>query len=108
MKLRRSLVLLLVLMVGSFMLTAPAFSKGPSLDKWKPDFNPKGAKYKCIVSNVSTPGLVGTLAGFEMRDEVWKRTNGQVYIDFKPYSILGLFGYDPFCSQSCRSNKKSL
>ncbi len=89
MKLRRLLVVLLVLMVGSFMVASPVSAAGPSLDKWKPDFDPSGAKYKCIVSNVSTPGLVGTLAGFEMRDEVWKRTNGQVYIDFKPYSILG-------------------
>ena len=60
-----------------------------SLDKWKPNFDPSGAKYKCIVSNVSTPALVGTHAGFEMRDELWKRTNGQIYIDFKPLSILG-------------------
>lgn len=90
MKLRTFLVLMLVLMVGSFMFTAPVFAKKkPSLDRWKPDFDPSGAKYKCIVSNVSTPGLVGVLAGFEMRDEVWKRTNGKVYIDFKPYSMLG-------------------
>jgi len=89
MKLRTFLSVLLVLLVGSFMFTAPVFAAAPSLDKWKPDFDPSGAKYKCMVSNVSTPGLVGVLAGFEMRDEVWKRTNGQVYIDFKPYSMLG-------------------
>ncbi|WP_300459776.1 TRAP transporter substrate-binding protein [Desulfobacula sp.] len=90
MKLRTVLVSLLVLLVGSFLFISPVAAKAkPSLDKWKPDFDPKGAKYRCIVSNVSTPGLVGTLAGFEIRDEVWKRTNGQVYVDFKPYSILG-------------------
>jgi len=72
------------------MFASPSLAKKkPSLDKWKPDFDPKGAKYKCIVSNVSTPGLVGTLAGFEIRDEVWKRTNGKIYVDFKPYSMLG-------------------
>ena len=63
--------------------------KKPSLEKWKPAFDPKGAKYRCIVSNVSTPALVGTFAGFEIRDELWKRTDGQIYVDFKPYSILG-------------------
>jgi TRAP-type C4-dicarboxylate transport system substrate-binding protein len=90
MKLRTFLILMLALMVGSFMFTAPVSArKKPSLDKWKPAFNPKGAKYKCIVSNVSTPGLVGVLAGFEIRDEVWKRTKGKVYVDFKPYSMLG-------------------
>jgi TRAP-type C4-dicarboxylate transport system substrate-binding protein len=71
------------------MVSAPVFAAGPSLDKWKPDYDPSGAKYKCIVSNVSTPALVGTHAGFEIRDELWKRSNGQIYIDFKPYSILG-------------------
>lgn len=76
-------------MLGFFMFASPALAAAPSLDKWKPDFDPSGAEYKCIVSNVSTPGLVGTLAGFEMRDEVWKRTNGKIYIDFKPFSMLG-------------------
>ncbi|HKL00030.1 MAG TPA: TRAP transporter substrate-binding protein [Desulfotignum sp.] len=80
---------LLVLTVAVFTLTGSVLAAAPSLDKWKPDFDPKGAKYRCIVSNVSTPALVGTHAGFEMRDELWKRTNGQIYIDFKPLSILG-------------------
>ncbi len=65
MKLRAVLVFLLVLLAGSFMFASPGLAKKkPSLDKWKPDFDPKGAKYRCIVSNVSTPGLVGVLAGF--------------------------------------------
>ncbi|SDU17661.1 TRAP transporter substrate-binding protein [Desulfobacula phenolica] len=90
MKLGKCLVLLLVLFVGSFIVTSSVFAKKESsLDKWKPNFDPKGAKYKCIISNVSTPALVGTYAGFEIRDELWKRTNGQIYVDFKPLSILG-------------------
>ncbi len=90
MKLRTLLVLLLVLLAGTFIFASPGLAKKkPTLDKWKPDFDPKGAKYRCIVSNVSTPGLVGVLAGFEIRDEVWKRTNGQIFVDFKPYSMLG-------------------
>ncbi len=90
MKPGKILFLLLVLIVSTFMFTSPLMAKkAPSLDKWKPDFDPSGAKYKCIVSNVSTPGLVGVHAGFEIRDEVWKRTNGKIFIDFKPYSILG-------------------
>jgi len=91
MKLKRFLVVLLVLVVGSFMFIAPASSedKPDPLAKWAPQFDPKGAKYKCVVSNVSTPALVGTYAGFEIRDELWKRTNGQIYLDYKPLSILG-------------------
>lgn len=88
MKLRIMIPLLII--IGALMAASPAMAKKkPSLDRWKPDFDPKGAKYRCIVSNVSTPGLVGVLAGFEIRDEVWKRTKGQVYVDFKPYSMLG-------------------
>lgn len=42
-----------------------------------------------IVSNVSHPVLKGVYAGFAIRDELWKRTNGQIYIDYKPFSMLG-------------------
>ncbi len=80
---------MLIVFAGLFVLSSPAMSAAPSLDKWKPDFDPKGAKYKVIVSNVSTPALVGTFAGFQIRDELWKRTDGKMYIDFKPFSILG-------------------
>ncbi len=87
----RTLSAIFIVLVLCFSLgLSPALAKKkPSLEKWKPAFDPKGAKYRCIVSNVSTPALVGTFAGFEMRDELWKRTKGQIYIDFKPYSILG-------------------
>lgn len=89
MKVRTILGLMLVLLVGAFMFSSPLMAAAPSLEKWKPSYDPSGAKYKCIVSNVSTPALVGTNAGFEIRDELWKRSNGQIYIDYKPYSILG-------------------
>jgi TRAP-type C4-dicarboxylate transport system substrate-binding protein len=59
------------------------------LEAWKPKFDPSGAKYKFTVSNVSNPVLKGVFAGFVIRDELWKRTNGQMYMDYKPFSILG-------------------
>jgi len=62
---------------------------GPSLDAWKPAFDPSGAKYRCIVSNVSHPVIKGVYTGFAIRDELWKRTNGQIYLDYKPFSMLG-------------------
>jgi hypothetical protein len=68
---------------------SPGFAKKPSLDAWKPSFDPSGAKYKCIVSNVSHPVIKGVYAGFAIRDELWKRSDGQIYIDFKPFSMLG-------------------
>jgi len=70
-------------------LAQQAAKKEDPLAKWKPDFDPSGAKYKVIVSNVSHPVLKGTFAGFSIRDELWKRTNGQIFIDYKPLSILG-------------------
>ncbi len=73
-----------------FALTVgTAAAKGPSLDKWKPNFDPSGAKYKCIVSNVSHPVIKGVYTGFAIRDELWKRTKGQIYLDYKPFSMLG-------------------
>ncbi|CAB5088040.1 TRAP-type C4-dicarboxylate transport system periplasmic component-like [Olavius algarvensis associated proteobacterium Delta 3] len=71
------------------LLVSPVAAKKPSLDAWKPAFDPSGAKYKCIVSNVSHPVLKGVYTGFAIRDELWKRTNGQIYIDYKPFSMLG-------------------
>ncbi|MBF0449933.1 MAG: TRAP transporter substrate-binding protein [Candidatus Magnetomorum sp.] len=72
-----------------FMLGSGADAKKPSLSQWKPNFDPAGAKYNCIVSNVSHPVIKGVYAGFAIRDELWKRTKGQIYIDFKPFSMLG-------------------
>ena len=85
---KKLLTILLIAVLGTFMLSSPAFSANP-LAKWAPDFNPKGAKYKCIVSNVSHPVIIGVMAGFEMRDAIWKKTRGQIYFDYKPLSILG-------------------
>ncbi len=60
-----------------------------ALDKWKPDFDSSKAKYHIIVSNVAHPVIKGSYAGFLIRDELWKRTNGQIYFDYKPLSVLG-------------------
>src|SRR6056297_384748 len=66
-----------------------AKKSGLSLDQWKPDFDPSGAEYKCIISNVSHPAIKGVYAGFAMRDALWEATDGRIFIDFKPFSILG-------------------
>jgi len=90
MRIKNFLVVLIMCMAMVGLIAGPAIAKKkPSLDKWKPTFDPSGAKYKCVVSNVSTPALKGVFAGFAIRDELWKRTNGQIYFDYKPFSILG-------------------
>lgn len=89
MNLRRVIIIAVICLVGAGLTAGPAVAKGPSLDAWKPKFDPSGAKYKLIVSNVSHPVLKGVYAGFAIRDELWKRTNGQMYLDYKPFSMLG-------------------
>ncbi|MFH1117269.1 MAG: TRAP transporter substrate-binding protein [Pseudomonadota bacterium] len=88
-KVKESAIFLTVCLISLGFLVGPAMGQAPTLDKWKPAFDPSGAKYTCVVSNVSNPVLKGVYAGFEIRDELWKRTNGQIYIDFKPFSMLG-------------------
>ncbi len=84
---KRTIATILSLMcVGLFL--GSAFAQ-PSLDAWRPAFDPSGAKYKFVVSNVSHPVIKGVYAGFAIRDELWKRTNGQMFLDYKPFSMLG-------------------
>ena len=89
MTIKRLAIFIAVGLITFGLVISPAMAKGPSLDKWKASFDPSGAKYKCIVSNVSHPVLKGVYTGFAFRDELWKRTNGQIYIDYKPFSMLG-------------------
>lgn len=82
-------IILTVFLVSFGLLGHSVMAQGPSLDAWKPNFDPSGAKYRVIVSNVSHPVLKGVYTGFALRDELWKRTNGQIYLDYKPFSMLG-------------------
>ena len=59
---RLTFVLVAVAVIALF--TGPVLAAKPSLDKWKPDFDPSTAKYKFKVSNVSHPALKGVYAGF--------------------------------------------
>ena len=89
MRLKTILTTALICLIGLGLVITPALAEGPSLDAWKPKFDPSGAKYKLIVSNVSHPVLKGVYTGFAIRDELWKRSNGQMYLDYKPFSMLG-------------------
>ena len=89
MKVQRLAFLVTVCLISVGLVVGSAIGAPPSLEAWKPAFDPSGAKYKCVVSNVSHPVIKGVYAGFAIRDELWKRTNGQIFIDFKPFSMLG-------------------
>jgi len=77
-----------VAVLGAVSVGLTQEKKNP-LEAWKPKFDPSGAKYVMKVSNVSHPVIEGIAAGYRIRDELWKRTNGQIYFDFYPLSQLG-------------------
>ncbi len=81
-----SVVLVVCTFVGAGLAAEP--KKNP-LEAWKPAFDPSGAKYVMKVSNISHPVIEGIAAGYRIRDELWKRTNGQIYFDFYPLAQLG-------------------
>ena len=85
----KKIISVTIMLFVSFGVLIDVAMAQPSLDAWKPDFDPSGAKYKFMVSNVSHPVIKGVYAGFAIRDEFWKRTNGQMYLDYKPFSMLG-------------------
>ncbi len=63
--------------------------KKDPLAAWKPAFDPSGAKYTYILSNISHPVIEGVAAGYRIRDKVWEKTNGQIYVDYRPLAQLG-------------------
>jgi TRAP-type C4-dicarboxylate transport system substrate-binding protein len=85
---RWTILIAVLFCCGLLAQTAMAAKKNP-LDAWKPGFDHKGAKYKCILYNISHPAIRGVYTGYAFRDELWKRTNGQIFIDFKPLHVLG-------------------
>ncbi len=82
--------LLLVLLVLALAIPALADEKKPDpLENWKPKFDPRKAEYTYLLSNISHPGIEGIAAGYRMRDKVWERSGGRLYIDFRPLAQLG-------------------
>ena len=51
MKMKRFLLAATLMLAVFTLVVGPALAAGPSLDAWKPAFDPSGAKYKLIVSN---------------------------------------------------------
>jgi len=81
-------VLLLFTLLCSPMVAVGAAKKDPLAD-WKPKFDPSGAEFTYILSNVSHPVIEGVAAGYKIRDKVWEKTGGRIYVDFRPLSQLG-------------------
>lgn len=85
---KKFLVLLLLLGLSLPVVALAADKKDP-LAAWQPKFDPSGAKYTYILSNISHPVIEGVAAGYRIRDKVWEKTNGQIYVDYRPLAQLG-------------------
>ena len=87
---KKTKTIMALCLLSLFLIVSFAAAAGPPpTDQWKPAFDPSTAKYKATFSNVSHPAIRGVYFGFALRDELWKRTNGQIFIDYKPFSMLG-------------------
>jgi len=89
MRFSKWLIVFTVVLAALALMAPLAMAKKPSLEKWKPQFDYSGAKYKIKVSNVSHPAIKGVYAGFAIRDALWKATKGQIYFEYLPFSMLG-------------------
>ena len=79
----------IVLLLLTLPVLAVAEEKKDPLAAWQPKFDPSGAEFTYILSNVSHPVIEGVAAGYRIRDAVWEKTGGRIYVDFRPLSQLG-------------------
>lgn len=82
---------LIALLSAALLMTATsaiAEEKDP-LAAWKPKFDPSTAEYTYILSNVSHPIIEGVGVGYRIRDAIWEKTNGRIYVDYRPLAQLG-------------------
>ena len=59
------------------------------LAAWKPNFDPSGAEFTYLLSNVSHPVIEGVAVGYRIRDAVWEKSKGRIYVDYRPLLQLG-------------------
>ncbi len=71
--------------------TAPAAAsaKTDPLAAWQPAFDPSSAQFKYTLSCVGHPAIEGVAVGYRIRDKVWEKSNGRLYVEFRPLSQLG-------------------
>jgi len=84
-------LLLLAVFLGTTLLAGPALAeeKKDPLAAWQPKFDPSKAEYTYILSNVSHPVIEGVGVGYRIRDAVWEKSGGRLYVDFRPLAQLG-------------------
>ena len=85
----KKLVVLLLLLALSLPGAALAAAKKDPLAKWKTTFDHSKAEYTYILSNISHPVIEGVAVGYNIRDALWKKSNGRIYVDYRPLAQLG-------------------
>jgi TRAP-type transport system periplasmic protein len=86
---RRILSLLFLLCLAPLAVTPALGQDADPLGSWRPNFDPRTAEHTYILSNVSHPAIEGVGVGYRIRDKVWERSNGRLYVDFRPLAQLG-------------------
>lgn len=81
------LVLLIVSMLAGSLLAEE--QKTDPLANWKTKFDYSKAEYTYILSNVSHPAIQGVANGYNIRDSLWEKSNGRIYVDYRPLAQLG-------------------
>lgn len=82
---------LLALMTFSLM-AGPVFAaeeKKDPLANWATKFDYSKAEYTYILSNISHPVIQGVANGYNIRDSLWEKSNGRIYVDYRPLAQLG-------------------
>ncbi len=84
-------VITLTLFFAATLALSPAMGaeKTDPLADWQPKFDPSKAEYKYLLSCVGHPAIEGVGVGFRIRDKVWEKSDGRLYVDFRPLSLLG-------------------
>jgi len=88
---KRGILLVLILSLSLVLGAVNGFAedKPDPLAAWKPKFDPSGAEYTYILSNISHPVIEGIAVGYRIRDRVWDESKGRLYVDFRPLAQMG-------------------
>ncbi len=81
------LALLIVSLLASPLLAAE--KKKDPLANWKTKFDHSKSEYTYILSNISHPVMEGVAVGYNIRDALWTKSNGRIYVDYRPLAQLG-------------------
>lgn len=83
--------LFVTLLLALFLATGAgtAAADGNPLEAWQPKFDPSGAEFTYLLSNISHPVIEGIGMAYRIRDRVWEESGGRLYVDYRPLAQLG-------------------